>query len=72
MTKENLVQLVFKVLDSPKITDLDLCLGQDEIRFDWYGKRYKVSETILVEQVRDGMLESNATTTLMSKLLKLS
>jgi hypothetical protein len=73
-TKDELLELLLRTLPFPEqMKKIDTTTnGVAWIAFDWRGDRYRISTDLRVEQLDDALVESNKTTLLMEKLLKLS
>lgn len=68
--REKLMELVLKALPySEQLTDLNFESEVDTIRFTWREVRYRVTNTLYVEEVQDGILASTDRTILMQTLL---
>jgi len=70
MSNSEIFELVLSCL--PYATQMhDIDLGRDnEIRFTWRGDRFKVSESLHVEECKDGMLMGSTASLLLGELLK--
>lgn len=66
---EILERVLARIPHPSQIKNLDLD-GANEIRFDWRGTRYRVSQHWGVEEVQGHMLKGTDAAMLMSALLK--
>ena len=71
MTKEKLVELIYKSLPySEQIKELDFTSESDAIRFDWRGNRFRVADTLFVEEANNGTLAGSDLAIVIGELLK--
>lgn len=71
MSKEAIIQLVYRRLPhSAQIKELDITSEQNAIRLDWRGDRFRVSESLMVEQVLPGVLARSNLAICIEALLK--
>lgn len=65
---EKVLETIIRYLPYPdQIRDIKI--GADEVRFTWRRARYRVSESLFVEEVQDGCLAGTDITILMRALL---
>ena len=65
------VELVYRAIPySTSISELDFTSDPNAIRFKWRGTTYRVSDTLHVEEVGDGVLVGSDRAILIEALLK--
>lgn len=69
MKTTELIELIYKAMpNSNIISKLDIM--ETCIYFDWDGYRFRVSDTLMVEEVKNGCLFSNSIASLIEHILK--
>lgn len=72
MKQGELVQAVMKGVPYPQhVNDLDLESESNAIRFEWRGDRFRVSESGMVEQHKNGCLCGSNIAILMEQCVKI-
>ena len=70
--KEQLVEIIYSSLPySNEIENLDLS-ESDAVRFKWRGNKFRVSQSLMVEEVGNGVLIGSDISILLEKLIKLT
>jgi len=70
LTNEEVLALVLRAIPYPdQVTEVDT-RKKGQVRFDWRGTRYRVSENLNVESVHDGMLRGCDTSLLLGVLFE--
>ena len=70
--KEQLVEIIYSSLPySNQIENLDLS-ESDAVRFKWRGNKFRISQSLMVEEVGNRVLIGSDISILLEKLIKLT